>query len=53
MTLPYQLVGPADDARHLNPRDRNLYYRLMKITLTINDQLLAAAKALAAQHPPA
>ena len=50
MTLPHQLVGPAGDARHLNPRGRNLYHRLMKTTLNINDQLLAAAKALAAQQ---
>ena len=50
MTLPHQLVSPAGDARHLNPRDRNLYHRLMKTTLNINDQLLADAKALAAQQ---
>lgn len=40
----------AGDARHLNPRGRNLYHRFMKTTLNINDQLLADAKALAAQQ---
>ena len=50
MTLPHQLVGPSGDARHLNPRDRNLYHPLIKTTLNINDQLLADAKALAAQQ---
>ena len=50
MTLPHQLVGHAGNARHLNPRDRNLYNLHMKTTLNINDQLLADAKALAAQQ---
>jgi len=48
--IALQLVGPAGDARHLNPRGRNLYNLFMKTTLNINDQLLADAKALAAQQ---
>jgi hypothetical protein len=37
-------------SRHLHRQYRNLYHMSMKTTLDLNDQLLADAKALAAQQ---
>lgn len=42
--------APAHCSRALPGQYRNLYYPGMKTTLNLNDQLLADAKALAAQQ---